>query len=776
MPSWKLVLGTFSGFLGLIVVGSALALWIVQVPDPVAASQSQKNVYYWDDGTQMVVAGGGQENRQQLAYNKMPQSMRNAVISAENASFYQDSGVDPMGIVRAVGRMAMGGETQSGSTITQQYVKNTFLDQSQTVTRKLKELFISIKVGAVEKKSKIITGYLNTGYYGRGAYGLQAAAQAYFYKDAEDLTPSECAFLSSTLNGPNLYDPYGGVGASATEAKNSARAKARWAWTLKREVATHRMTQAQADHWKSKGFPKIKPPRKSTELKGQKGYMVDLANNYVKSQAHISDQQLKRGGLRIYTTFNKRKMDEMENAVKRVRKANINPKKRKVDKYVQFGGASVKPGDGAIKAMYGGEDATVHFRNNADYTGVQVGSTFKPFVLASAMRDGKRDPKGPEQQTEAQRTKVSPSSVYNGNNKIKLRDYDGRIWHDKEGGQWRQKNDGGQDMGKISLRTAMEQSVNTPYIQLGMDVGRDKVKQAALDAGVNKESLAKTTPTFSLGTSAPSAIRMANAYGTFANRGVASDPYSVKKVVRKGEVQYRHADKKRNAFDQNVADNVTDVLHDVVQHGTGKTAQGLHRPAAGKTGTTDDNKSAWFTGYTPQLSTSVGMWRVNDRAKVQHFRKMYGVGNQKQIHGMSFPADIWTDYMKQALDGQRTESFHPPGPLGDKVYGDGASPPPTPTHSDTPSHTPSNSPSDTPTHSPSDTPSDSPSETCDMPLGCSDKGQTGDGGDTAGNGDDKGQDKGQTGGDDGGTGDTGNDDDGGGGWFGGPTGSARRDE
>ena len=580
LPSWKQLLGMCVGFFGLLVALAGAAYAMVDVPDPNAQAQSQKNVYYWADKTQMVVAGEGDHNRQIVPLTQIPESMQWAVIAAENETFYEDAGVDPMGIVRALGRMALGGETQSGSTITQQYVKNTYLDQSQTLTRKFKELFISIKVGTLQDKGEILAGYLNTAYYGRGAYGIQAAAQAYYGKDSKDLDPSESAFLAATLNGPNFYDPEGGVGEGATKEKNLKRAEARWSWTLDREVKIGRMKKAERAKYSE--FPMPKPPKKSTELKGQIGYMVNLANNYIANAPNsgISKRDLERGGYKIYTTFDRRKTNHLKSAIAKVKKQNIDPKKRKVDKYVQFGGASVKPGDGAIQAIYGGEDATTHFTNNADYTGVQVGSTFKPFVLAAAMRDGVRDPDGPPTQGPDSRTPVSPKSVYNGNNKVKLHNYDGSIWRNKEGKEWNQRNDGNESRGKIDLRTAMQFSVNTPFIQLGMDVGLNKVRKAALDAGINEESLPKNpTPTFSLGVSAPSAIRMANAYGTFAKSGVQAEPYSVTKAEKEGEVAFQHKKATNNAFDAAVADNVTDVLQTVVQDGTGKAAKALGRPA-----------------------------------------------------------------------------------------------------------------------------------------------------------------------------------------------------
>ncbi|UNO40944.1 transglycosylase domain-containing protein [Streptomyces sp. MST-110588] len=723
VPSWKQVLGTCVGFLGLLVGAAGIALAYVDVPDPQKAASLQKNVYYWADGKPMVVAGGGDLNRQIVPLSSIPKSMQNAVIAAENASFWDDSGVDPMGIARAVLNMAKGGETQSGSTITQQYVKNMYLDQSQTIKRKVTELFISVKVGMKEDKHDILKGYLNTAYYGRGAYGIQAASRAYYDKDCDKLTPSEGAFLATLLNGPNLYDPY-----ITTETKggNRQRAETRWKWILDREVEVGSMSKAARA--KITEFPNPRKPKKAMDLRGQKGYLVDLANNYITTNTDISDKLLKQGGYEIHTTFDRKKVEELTKAVERVTKEHIKPDQREVDKYVQFGGASVEPGTGKIVAIYGGKDATQHYTNNADFTGVQVGSTFKPFVLAAAMDKGVRDPRDP-----STRTRVSPSSVYNGNNKLKLLNYDGTVWHDKDGQEWHQRNDGNESRGRISLRTAMQYSVNTPYIQLGMDVGTETVKQAAIDAGLRDDrSMAKTTPTYSLGTSAPSAIRLAGAYATFAASGQQDDPYSVESVEKDGREVYKHVKKPKTGFSPAVADNVTDVLKTVVEKGTGTAAQLPDgREVAGKTGTTDDNKSAWFAGYTKQLATTIGMWRVDDQAKHQKFEKMYGVGGEEKIHGASFPARIWADYMTEAMQGKPLLPFPKPGPIGQTVYGEGMSPSPTPPPVTTP---PTTSPSPTQSHTtpPATTsPSPTPTETCsEWNVRC----RHGHGGDTTSNG------------------------------------------
>ncbi|GGP69811.1 transglycosylase domain-containing protein [Streptomyces melanogenes] len=716
MPSWKLVSGLCLGFLGTLVIAIGIAYWMVSVPNVAQAAQAENNVYYWADGSQMV-ATGGEVNRQIIAYEKIPAAMRYAVISAENKTFETDSGVDPQGIARALVNMAKGGHTQGGSTITQQYVKNARLDdQSQTLTRKFKELFISIKVGATKKKSEIMAGYLNTAYYGRGAYGLQAAARTYYSKDAKDLDPSQCAFLASLLKGATYFDPAGAteIDPAATPEQNTKNAMNRWAWILDEEVKDGHLTAA--DRAKYKTFPMPDKPKKNAQLSGQIGYLVSLSKAYFvnNNTQGISASDLDQGGYEIHTTFDKKKVQALEGVVKKVRKDNIDPKKRPtLDTFVQFGAASVDTKTGAIKALYGGEDATKHFTNNADQTGAQVGSTFKPFVLAAAMEYGKRNPKGPKDQGESERTLVSPKSIYSGLNKLKIKNYDGSVWTNENGEQWLQTNDGGESKKTIDLREAMEKSMNSPYVQLGMDVGTDKVKDVALATGLRKDSLASSTvPSFSIGTSSPSAIRMAGAYATFATSGMHHDAYSVEKVMRRGSVIYKHEDKATRALPAAVADNVTDVLKDVVEKGTGTNAQLSGRDVAGKTGTTDGNRSAWFVGYTPQLSTAVSMYRLDDNEtnKKREFLKMFGTGGQEKIHGASFPSTIWHDYMEQALNGVSAVDFPKPDDIGDKVYGGGASPSPTPSPSPSDSPSPSGSPSSTPSLTPSPTPK--PSKSC----------------------------------------------------------------
>ncbi|MFE9771153.1 transglycosylase domain-containing protein [Streptomyces sp. NPDC005931] len=740
MPSWKLVSGLCLAFLGSMVAVAGIGYALVGVPDVAKTAQAQNNVYYWADGSQMV-ATGGERNRQIVGLAQIPKAMQNAVIAQENKTFYDDKGIDPKGIARALFNMAKGGETQGGSTITQQYVKNAMLDdQSQTISRKFKEVLVSVKVGATVDKNKILEGYLNSAYYGRGAYGIQAAARAYFNKDAIQLNEGQCAFLAAVLKGATYYDPAGATSidpVGATPAKNKKRAERQMQDTLDKMVEYGLLDAGTRGEYPE--LPHVQNPRSNTALSGQVGYLVDLAKAYIVNNSEetgITASDLEQGGYSIYTTFDRKKVEELEKSVKKVYKQNIKPKERpETDTHVQFGGASVDPATGAIRAIYGGEDATKHFTNNADATGAQVGSTFKPFVLAAAMKWGVRDPELDPDQAQDERTQVSEKSLYPGKNKLKIKNYDGSIWQNEKGEEWLQVNDGDVSYGtppdyKIDLREAMRESVNSSFVQLGMDVGLDKVKEAAVDAGILESSLAGTDyPSFSIGTSNPSAIRMAGAYATFASSGKQRTPFSVKKVTSKNGTVFTHKTETKQAFTSLVADNVTDVLKTVVEKGTGTNAQLAGREVAGKTGTTDGNKSAWFVGYTPQLSTAITMFRYPDDESIKdrQFLEMFGTGGQKKIHGASFPSVIWADYMEDALKNLPPVKFPVPQPIGE-IVNDIPTPSATPTPSETVETTPT--PSETPTQKPGKSPTPTETTTCDpFDFTCDDGG-----GDTGGNG------------------------------------------
>ncbi|MGW0533436.1 transglycosylase domain-containing protein [Streptomyces sp. NPDC003032] len=612
MPSWRQSLGT-SGIFSLAVVALFIAVYVsVDIPDENAAARREANVYYWSDGTQMVSTG--EVNRQNVELDQIAPSAVNAVIAAENETFYDDSGVSPSGLARAAVNMVRGQETQGGSTITQQYVKNTYLSQDQTVTRKVKEFVIALKVDRKKSKDEILKGYLNTSWFGRGANGIEAAAHAYYGIPAKKLDPSQGAMLAALLKGAELYDP-------ATSAGNHRRARERWAWILDRQVDVGLMTKKERAKYRT--FPEPRKQSRSTSLGGQTGYLVDVANKYVKQRTGITDEELARGGHRVHTTFDKDKVRRLERAVHRVMERDLAPRTRADDRYVQVGAASVRPSDGAVVALYGGPDATEHFTNNADTSGVPVGSAFKPFVLAAALQHGVsvRDVPiagaGHKAAAPAPRQSVVADSQYSP---------DGTL----------SPSDGEPDPDRPTLGTALFPGGNATYVRLGKDVGLAQVRRTAVAAGLLPQSMARLEPTFSIGTSTPSAIRMATAYGTFASGGLRHDPYSVTEVVKDGTaLPGLERTAPGRAMDAGVAREVTDAL----RAGGKGLGPGV---AAGRTGDQDRLRTAWFTGFTKDLSTAVTLFRV--RPGEPGLLPMSGVGGEKSRRGTVLPPRIWGEY------------------------------------------------------------------------------------------------------------------------------------
>ncbi|MFF4814657.1 transglycosylase domain-containing protein [Kitasatospora sp. NPDC001309] len=675
LPSWKLV---SSVFLVCFAACVGVVFYLYQtttVPQLKDLVKDQNTIYYWADGSEMTRKG--ETNRQIVELNDINPTLQNAVISAENETFRTDSGIDPKGMLRAVYNMAKGGETQGASTITQQYVKNAYLSQEQTISRKLREFFITLKLNQQTSKEDILKGYLNTSWFGRNANGAQAAAQAYYGVNAKDLNLCQSAMLAGLLKGANYYDP--------SKPANHDRAVERWKWILDRMVTTHNATPEERA--KCTTFPEPIALKASSNMNGEISYLVDTANQYVTTtDKSITQQMLDKGGLKIYTTFEKDKVDALKKAVDDVKGENLDPQKRpNNDTFVQFGAASIKPGDGAMVAIYGGDGVeNGHFDNNANAGGVQVGSTFKPFVLATAMQTGVQTAKD----TDGKPKRINADSRYLADDMSEIRKPDGSLVIGDDGKPYRQKNEDAGKRGYVSLRQAMQFSYNVPFVQLNQDVGGPAVADMAVQMGIKRESLADPkTATFPLGTSTISPIRMATGYGTLAASGKEAEPYSVTKVEVDGKERPGFGKKDAKvALEPAVADNVTDVLVNVAKNGTGTKTNTLGRPVAGKTGTTDQNKSAWWVGYTPQLVTSVAMWREDPN---KHDREsLNGTGGKESIHGGDIPTDIFTRYMKAALANEKKVDFPTPQPVGTEVDSSGAPSTATMTPSQTPTTTP----------------------------------------------------------------------------------------
>ncbi|MFF4601566.1 transglycosylase domain-containing protein [Streptomyces sp. NPDC001339] len=598
LPSWRLWLGTLS-FCVLCLAGLFAVVYAkIDIPNENALAGKEATVYYWADGSQMVSVGD--VNRQNVTLDKVPDSVEESVIAAENATFYDDSGVSLQGLARAVVNMLSGEEAQGGSTITQQYVKNTYLSQDQTVTRKVREFIIALKVSNQKSKREILRGYLNTSWFGRGSYGIQAAAHAYYGIDAKDLNPSQGALLAALLKGAEQYDP------GLSEA-NHERAVERWKWILDRRVATGTLSKEERAGYTE--FPEPRAPSKPTSQAGQTGYLIGVANKFVRAATGLTDKDLAQGGYRVHTTFDRELTRRLETAVKDVRRKSLDPRQRAADQHVEFGAASVRPGDGAIVALYGGEDATRHFTNNADTTAVPAGSAFKPFVLAAAL------------QQRADRTEDGTEAA-----DMPSTDQERRL---------------------AALREALLKAENPPFVQAGQRIGLERIKELVVAAGLHEGSLARLEQTFPLGTSAPSAIRLASAYTTFVNGGLHADPYAVSRLTHDGEEVggFGRAEPEQ-VLDSDVAQEVAATLEALGWRSLG--LPGGRPVVAGRSEPGDRMKSAWFIGTdrADEPTTAVTLFR--NRPGAPELLPLQGVGGDEKALGTALPAQIWSAYQRAA--------------------------------------------------------------------------------------------------------------------------------
>ncbi|GAA1010683.1 transglycosylase domain-containing protein [Streptomyces thermogriseus] len=620
LPSGRQWLGAVLSAFGLSTVFFAVAYAATDVPQNLNSYATQQdNVYFWADGTPMARTGWVQ--RQAMPLEDIPEDVRWAVLAAENESFYTDPGISFKGITRAVWRTLGRGDTQGGSTITQQYVKNVYLSQDRTLGRKFTEAMIALKLDNQMSKDKILEGYLNTSWFGRGTYGIQRAAQAYYGKEVDDLNASEAAFLASLLKGAGLYDP-------TLSKANHDRAVERWSWILDRMVKIGKLSKAERAKYRTFPEPLERNPLYATGK--QSDYLVELAAQYAKKAAHISDKDFDLGGYQIYTTFDRALEDKLTKAVTKARK-----KAQKTApgpaRTVHYGAASVAA-DGRILAVYGGPDHRKQGFNESNATTVPAGSAFQPFVYAAGLEHGVI------KQRDVPRQPVTPQTVYNGDDDIPVTTPEGPYW-DRSGRKVTSRNDDGKSWGQITLRKALANSVNTPFMQLGMDTGLDKVKQTAQAAGLLPSSLGPQVPSLSTGTSTtPSAIRMANGYATFAARGMHTEPYSVRRITRNGATVKLDAPATRRAMRTEVADEVTQALGDAF-----RTAHPTAAPAAdsvvGKIGTTQDDTAAWYVGTVESVSTAVVVYRM-DLAKSLEPLPLKGLAGTRED---SVPYTIWAE-------------------------------------------------------------------------------------------------------------------------------------
>ncbi|MFB7599930.1 transglycosylase domain-containing protein [Streptomyces sp. NPDC056160] len=621
MPSWRQWIGlAFSG-IGLTTLFLVVAYAATDIPENLNSYATQQdNVYFWSDGTPMARTGWVQ--RQAMPLKDIPQDVRWAVLAAENESFYSDPGISFKGITRALWRTVGKGDTEGGSTITQQYVKNVYLTQNQTVSRKFTEAMIALKLDNKMSKDKILEGYLNTSWFGRGTYGIQRASQAYYGKDVGQLNASEAAFLASLLKGAGLYDPTLGP-------TNHARAVKRWKWTLDRMVKIGKLSKDERAKYTT--FPEPLKRNPLSDTGQQSDYLVELASQYAKDSAHLSDKDFDLGGYQIYTTFDRKREAQLTDVVTKARK-KARESDPKTAKTAHYGAASVAT-DGRVVAVYGGPDHRKQGFNESNAATVPAGSAFQPFVYAAGLEHGVI------KQRDAPRQQISPESVYNGDDGVPVSTPEGPYW-DRSGRKVAAHNDDKKSYGPITLRKALAQSVNTPFMQLGMDTGLDKVKDTAVASGLLSSTMGPQVPALALGNARPSAIRMASGYSTFAAAGVHTEPYSVLRITRNGATVPVDRPLSGQAVGTRTAQQVDDALADAF-----RTAHPTAAPASaritGKAGTTEDDTAAWYVGTASKVTTAVVVYRM-DLAKSLAPLPLKGIGTTA---AGSVPYTIWEGAM-----------------------------------------------------------------------------------------------------------------------------------
>ena len=591
----------------------ALAYFTVDIPDPNAYVNSQSTIIQYSNGEE--IGRVGTQNRQIIPLAKIPLNVRHAVLAAEDRGFYSNRAFSVTGILRAVVNNLKGGSLQGGSTITQQYAKTAFLTPSRTIQRKIKELVISIKLENQLSKDQIFESYLNTIYFGRGSYGVMTASQQYFNRNVDQLTNAQAAVIASILRSPGLYDP-------AFKKGNDERLQARFEYVKQGMIEAGWLDKDAAAKMK---FPPVAPRSTSGQLSGPKGHIIEAVTKEL-SKLGFSQDQLLVGGLVIKTTLDQKAQQSAVDAVNKFYPS-------KAPENLHIGLVAIRPGTGEIVALYGGRDYLQRQLSDATQSIALAGSTFKPFAIVAALEQG-----------------IPLTSMWNG---------DSPQVFDDAGKPYEVSNYGEEGWGQVDLLYATKHSVNTVFVPLGIKVGPAAVVDVARRAGIPEAIAMMPTPSVVLGVASPHVIDVANAYATFAAQGVKSKPYLVAQVIGSNKgVLYEAKQETQEVFSKEVMADLTYALKGTITGGTGAAALALGRPAAGKTGTSQSNASAWFSAYTPQLAASVALFR--DSAS----ESLNGIGGLTSVTGGTFPARIWTAFMKGALKGEPVMEFPAPSSIG----------------------------------------------------------------------------------------------------------------
>ncbi|MFI1394138.1 transglycosylase domain-containing protein [Streptomyces sp. NPDC020681] len=613
--------------------------------------------------TTILDAKGGQiatvysRDRTVVTLKDVSPYMQKAIVAIEDSRFYEHGAVDLKGVLRALNRNAQsGGVSQGASTLTQQYVKNVFVEEAgddpdkvaqatqQTLGRKIQELKYAIQVEEELGKKKILENYLNITFFGQQAYGVEAAAQRYFSKSAKDLKLEEAALLAGIVQSPSRYDPVNDT-EEATKRRNIV---------LQRMVQVRDVSQAEAD--KAMAAPlklKVSQPKNGciTAVNGS-GFFCDYVREVFLSDPVFGKSKEDRakvwnqGGLTIKTTLDPQAQKSTQQSLKdHVYKTDD----------VASAVTMVQPGTGKIMAMgqsrpygFGKNETQINYSVNqkmggSNY-GFPVGSTFKPYVAAAAIEQGKP----PTQVYPAPYQMPYPDSIQT---------CSGQPWRNQG---FTLENEDESEVGPYPLRTAMEKSVNTYFVQMIADVGMCPVVDMTNKLGVvqgNGKKLPEEPSALTLGSTGISPLTMAGAYATFANRGTYCTPTAIESIRtadgKSLEVPQSTCNK---AMSERTADTINTLLRGVVDSGTGQQAGLTSRDNAGKTGTTDERRNAWFVGYTPNLSAAV--WVGSPSQQVKMVNITIGGQYHGKVFGGQVPGPIWKDAMTGALEGVEAPPFN----------------------------------------------------------------------------------------------------------------------
>lgn len=586
--------------------------------------------------------------------------MQKAIVAIEDSRFYEHGAVDLKGVLRALNKNARSGEVSEGaSTLTQQYVKNVFVEEAgddptkvaqatqQTIGRKIRELKLAIQVEEELGKKKILENYLNITFFGQQAYGVEAAAQRYFSKSAKDLNLQESALLAGIVQSPSRYDPVNDE-AEATKRRNVV---------LTRMAQVGDISQAEAD--KAKETPlglKVSRPKNGciTAVKGA-GFFCDYVravflNDPVFGKTKEDRAKIwNQGGLTIRTTLDPQAQKSVQKSIK---------DHVYTSDEVATAATIVEPGTGKIVAMgqsrpYGIDtkqgETTINLSVNSAMgggAGYQPGSTFKPIVAAAALEGGM-----PVTQ--------SYSSPYEMDYPTPVAACDGKIWNEKG---VKLANENETEVGPYDMKEATAKSVNTYYVQMIGDIGICPVTQMAEKMGVERANGNKLeqTPSIALGVTEVSPLTMASAYATFASRGTYCTPVAIESISQRIGNKSKSLEVPKStcarAMSEKTADTVNTLLKGVVEDGTGQQAGLDSRPSAGKTGTTDERYAAWFVGYTPNLAGAV--WVGDPKHERQMVNITIGGVPHDKVFGGAVPGPIWGDMMAGALEGTPVSDFN----------------------------------------------------------------------------------------------------------------------